>query len=55
MHPVPHRPPELPPIENEWQGLWRGIGFDKLLTLLEESTHSAFEDTVSATNAELKR
>ena len=55
MHAVPHRAPELPPIENEWQGLWRTIGFDKLLTLLEESTHSAFEDTVSATNAELKR
>jgi len=45
MHEVPHRPAELPAIENSWQGLWRGIGFDKLLALLEESTHSAFEDT----------
>ena len=55
MHVVPHRDPALPPIENSWQGLWRTIGFDKLLTLLEESTHSAFEDTVAATNAELKK
>ena len=55
MHAVPHRDPGLPPIENSWQGLWRAIKFDKLLELLETSTHSAFEDTVAATNAELKR
>ena len=55
MHAVPHRDPSLAPIENSWQGLWRTIGFDKLLALLEESTHSAFEDTVAATNAELKK
>ena len=45
MHAVPHVAPGTPPIENSWQGLWRGIGFDKLLGLLEESTHSAFEET----------
>lgn len=55
MHRVPHRPPELPPIDNSWQALWKSVGFDKLLALLEESTHSAFEDTVATTNAELKR
>ena len=55
MHMVPHRDPSLPPIENSWQGLWRTIGFDKLLALLEEATHSSFEDSVQATNAELKR
>ena len=55
MHAVPHRDPTLPPIDNSWQGLWKSIGFDKLLALLEESTHSAFEDTVAETNAELKR
>ena len=58
MHAVPHRAPELPPIENEWQGLWRTIGFDKLLALLEESTHSAFEQEatgVKETNLELKK
>jgi len=54
MHAVPHRDPSLPPIENSWQGLWRTVGFDKLLALLEEATHSAFEDSVAATNAELK-
>mmetsp|Transcript_145020 Transcript_145020/g.255648 ORF Transcript_145020/g.255648 Transcript_145020/m.255648 type:complete len:516 (+) Transcript_145020:133-1680(+) len=45
MHEVPHRPPGMEPIENSWQGLWRSIGFDKLLGLVESSTHSAFEDT----------
>ena len=27
------------------QVLWRSIGFDKLLALVESSAHSAFEDT----------
>ena len=45
MHEVPHVPPGTPDIDNSWQALWRGIGFDKLLELLETSTHSAFEDT----------
>jgi len=45
MHAVPHVGAETPPIENSWQGLWRGIGFDKLLGLIESSTHSQFEDT----------
>ena len=45
MHEVPHVPPGTPDLENSWQGLWRAIGFDKLLELLETSTHSAFEDT----------
>mgnify|MGYP006150702815 CR=1 FL=1 len=35
MHAVPHVGAETPPIENSWQGLWRGIGFDKLLGLIE--------------------
>ena len=58
MHAVPHRDPSLAPIENSWQGLWRTIGFDKLLTLLEEATHSDFEKEatgVAATNAELMK
>ena len=38
-------PPGTPDLDNSWQALWRGIGFDKLLELLETSTHSAFEDT----------
>jgi hypothetical protein len=45
MHLVPHRLPGEPPIENAWQRLWTAIGFDKLLALLEESSHSTFEDT----------
>ena len=45
MHVVPHVPPGSPPIENTWQAAWRAIGVDKLLGLLEEATHSAFEDT----------
>ena len=44
MHEVPHVAVGTPDIDNSWQGLWRGIGFDKLLELLETSTHSAFED-----------
>jgi hypothetical protein len=47
MHFVPHRTPSDPPLDNSWQGLWRGIGFDKLLGLVESSTHSAFEDTTN--------
>ena len=45
MHLVPHVPPDSPPIDNSWQRLWKGIGVDKLLGLLEESSHSSFEDT----------
>jgi len=45
MHVVPHTAVGTPPLENSWQRLWRGIGFDKLLSLVESSTHSAFEDT----------
>ena len=45
MHLVPHVPPDAPPISNSWQRLWSGLGVDKLLGLLEESSHSAFEDT----------
>jgi len=44
MHEVPHVPEGYPDIDNSWQGFWKGIGFDKLLELLETSTHSAFED-----------
>ena len=47
MHAVPHVPIGTPDLDNSWQGLWRTIGFDKLLGLLETSTHSAFEDTSS--------
>jgi hypothetical protein len=39
--------PGIPDIDNSWQQLWRGIGFDKLLSLVESSTHSAFEDTTN--------
>ena len=45
MHIVPHRPPSDPPIDNDWQRFWTGLGLDKLLTLIETSTHTAFEDT----------
>ena len=37
--------PGTPDIDNAWQRLWKGIGFDKLLALLETASHSAFEDT----------
>jgi len=47
MHIVPHTEPGIPDIDNSWQQLWRGIGFDKLLSLVESSTHSAFEDTTN--------
>ena len=39
------RVPGTPPVDNAWQRLWTGIGIDKLLGLLETSSHSAFEDT----------
>ena len=45
MHIVPHVLPGTPPVDNAWQRLWTGIGIDKLLGLLETSSHSAFEDT----------
>lgn len=45
MHIVPHRPPSDPRIDNDWQRFWTGLGLDKLLTLIETSTHTAFEDT----------
>jgi len=45
MHVVPHADPGAPPIDNSWQRLWRGVGVDKLLALLESTTHSSFEDT----------
>ena len=45
MHVVPHYPVDAPPVDNAWQRLWATIGFDKLLALLEESSHSSFEDT----------
>lgn len=44
MHFMKHRP-KGDNFENNWQGLWRNVGFDKLLALVESSTHSAFEDT----------
>lgn len=45
MHTVLHREPGSELIVNSWQRLWSSIGFDKLLGLVESSTHSAFEDT----------
>ena len=37
MHTVAHRPSDAPPIDNNWQAMWRAIGFDRLLELLTES------------------
>ena len=45
MHVVPHVPPGTPPLQNTWQSAWTAIGVDKLLALLETTTHSSFEDT----------
>ena len=46
MHYVAHtNPATFKPIDNEWQRMWKQIGLDKLLALVESSTHSAFEDT----------
>jgi len=45
MHVVPHVPPDTPPLQNTWQSAWTAIGVDKLLALLETTTHSSFEDT----------
>lgn len=40
---VAHREPASEAIQNSWQDAWRFVGVDKLLQLLESSTHSAFE------------
>ena len=37
MHRVARRPVDAPPIDDNWQALWRAIGVDKLLELLTES------------------
>ena len=37
--------PGTPPVENTWQRAWKAAKVDKLLDLVESSTHSAFEDT----------
>ena len=36
MHTVARRPIDAPAIDNNWQAMWRAIGVDKLLELLEE-------------------
>lgn len=45
MHMVPHRQPSDPPIDNSWQRMWTASPLPGLLKLLEESSHSTFEDT----------
>jgi len=45
MHMVPHRAPDAPPLDNSWQRMWSASPLPGLLELLEESTHSNFEDT----------
>ena len=37
MHTVARRPEGAPDVDNNWQAMWRAIGFDKLLELLTES------------------
>ena len=37
MHTVDRRPVGAAEIDNNWQAMWRAIGFDKLLELLTES------------------
>jgi hypothetical protein len=37
MHRVAHRSVNDPPIDNNWQELWRAIGVDKLLELLTKA------------------
>mmetsp|Transcript_10295 Transcript_10295/g.24687 ORF Transcript_10295/g.24687 Transcript_10295/m.24687 type:complete len:981 (+) Transcript_10295:67-3009(+) len=37
MHTVARRPVGAPPVDNNWQQMWRAIGLDKLLELLTES------------------
>lgn len=37
MHTVARRPIDAPPIDNNWQAMWRAIGVDKLLELLAKS------------------
>ena len=37
MHSVARRPTDAPEIDNNWQAMWRAVGFDKLLELLTES------------------
>ena len=45
MHVVPHRLPTDPALDNSWQRMWAASPLPKLLELLEESSHSTFEDT----------
>ena len=44
MHYVPHAP-QGAVVDNGWQRFWLSLQVDKLLALIESSTHSAFEDT----------
>ena len=37
MHLVERRPIDAPPLDNNWQRMWKAIGVDKLLELLAES------------------
>ena len=43
MHVVEFALPRDQTVDNEWQQLWKAIGVDQLLALIESSTHSAFE------------
>tara|TARA_B100000519_G_scaffold110051_1_gene95221 strand:+ start:72 stop:638 length:567 start_codon:yes stop_codon:yes gene_type:complete len=44
MHYMPHAP-QGAVVDNGWQRFWLSLQVDKLLALIESSTHSAFEDT----------
>ena len=44
MHYVPHAL-QGAVVDNGWQRFWLSLQVDKLLALIESSTHSAFEDT----------
>lgn len=37
MHRVARRPIDAPPLDNNWQAMWRAIGVDKLLELLTQA------------------
>uniref|UniRef100_A0A7S1J7N7 Uncharacterized protein n=1 Tax=Eutreptiella gymnastica TaxID=73025 RepID=A0A7S1J7N7_9EUGL len=51
MHYVEHTDPaDWNPVDNDMQGFWTAIGTEKLLSLVESSTHSTAElDAVDAT------
>lgn len=47
VHRVEHDGLDAKAVDNEWQRMWKAIGFDKLLALAESAMHSQAEDILN--------